>query len=58
MDVEGTTMVSETSQKKKKSASRLDEQIAVQSKAKIGAKCCQSHSTDKAKPTVQRREDK
>lgn len=57
MDVEGTTMVSETSQKKK-SASRLDEQIAVQSKAKIGAKCCQSHSTDKAKPTVQRREDK
>lgn len=57
MDVEGTTMVSETSQKKK-SASRLDEQIAVQSKAKIGTKCCQSHSTDKAKPTVQRREDK
>lgn len=57
MDVEGTTMVSETSQKKK-SASRLDEQIAVQPKAKIGAKCCQSHSTDKAKPTVQRREDK
>lgn len=56
MDVEGTTMVSETSLKK--SASRLDEQIAVHPKAKIGAKCCQSHSTDKAKPTVQRREDK
>lgn len=47
------------SRKEVKSANRLDEFRVDRwpTKAETGAECCQSHSTNKAKPTVQHRGD-